>query len=73
MPIVSHTLEQHAQEDGRTYNVLRMIDQDAREYTQTYWAPAGFDHAGKAAATIVDLDEQLRQDEFDALIGADNT
>lgn len=70
MPIVSNTLTQSEQPDGRTYNVLRLYDQDGREFTQTYFAPAGFDHTAKIASTIADMDEQFKQDEFEALVGA---
>lgn len=70
MPIVSHTLTQSEQPDGRSYNVLRLYDQDGREFTQTYFAPAGFDHNAKVNSTIVEMDEQLAQDEFEALVGA---
>lgn len=69
MPIVSHNLQQSAQPDGRTYNVLRLYDQDAREFTQTYWAPSGFDHTARINAFIAEMDDQLAQDEFDALVG----
>ncbi len=72
MPIVSHNLEQSTQANGGTHNVLRMYDGDAREYTVTWYAPAGFDNSTKVSATIVELDEQLKQTEFESLIGADN-
>jgi hypothetical protein len=69
MPIVSHTLEFSTQPDGSTSNVLRMYDQDAREYTQTFFAPAGFNTATKVANTIAELDEQLKQGEFESIVG----
>ena len=72
MPIVSHTLEQSQQANGGTHNVLRMYDGDAREYMVSWFAPAGFDNAAKVSMTITEMDEQLKQSEFDSLIGADN-
>jgi hypothetical protein len=69
MPIVSHTLESSVQVDGSTSNVLRMYDQDAREYTQSFFAPAGFDLTAKVNATIAGMDEQLKQSEFEQIVG----
>lgn len=72
MPIVSHTLSQSDQPNGGTYNVLRMYDQDAREYMVSWFAPAGFDNDAKVSITITEMDEQLKASEFDALIGSEN-
>jgi hypothetical protein len=69
MPIVSHTHEYSTQADGSTSNVLRLYDQDGREYTQTFFAPAGFDVTTKINATITELDEQLKQSEFESIVG----
>ena len=69
MPIVSHTIDTNEQPDGRSYNVLRLYDQDGREFMQTYWAPAGFNHTAKVTAVIADIDEQLQQDEFEQIVG----
>ena len=71
MPIVSHNLEQTTQANGGTHNVLRMYDGDAREYMVSWYAPAGFDNAAKISATIAGMDEQLKQTEFEALVGAE--
>lgn len=70
MPIVSHTVESSTQADGSLSVVLRMYDQDARDYVQTFFAPSGFDLTAKVNSTIAELNEQLAQSEFEALIGA---
>jgi hypothetical protein len=69
MPIVSHTLTASTQADGSTSNVLRMYDQDGTEYTQVFYAPAGFNVQTKIDNTIVGLNEQLAESEFQALVG----
>lgn len=69
MPIVSHTLVSTPQADGSTSNVVRMYDQDAREYMQTFFAPAGFDVVGKVETMKAELDVQLAEAEFQALLG----
>ena len=69
MPIVSHTHEYSTQADGSTSNVLRLYDQDGREYTQTFFAPAGFDVNTKINNTIAELAEQLKQTEFESIVG----
>ena len=69
MPIVQHTLTASTQADGSTSNVLRMYDQDGTEYTQVFYAPAGFNVQTKIDNTIVGLNEQLATAEFEALIG----
>jgi hypothetical protein len=69
MPIVSHTHEYSTQADGSTSNVLRLYDQDGREYTQTFFAPAGFDVNTKINNTIAEMDEQLKQTEFESIVG----
>lgn len=72
MPIVSNTLESTEQANGGTHNILRMYDQDAREYMVSWFAPAGFDNNAKVSITISEMDEQLKVTEFDAIIGAAN-
>ena len=69
MPIVSHTLEQSTQANGGTHNVVRFYDQDAREYMQSFFAPAGFDVSGKITTMQAGLDEQLKQNEFESIFG----
>lgn len=70
MPIVNHTLEQTTQANGGTHNVLRMYDQDGREYTISWFAPAGFDNATKINIAISEMDEQLKVAEFESIVGA---
>lgn len=69
MPIVSHSIESTTQANGSTHNVVRMYDQDAREYMQSFFAPAGFDVAAKIQAMIAGMDEQLALSEFQTLLG----
>jgi hypothetical protein len=69
MPIVSHTLAFSTQADGSTSNVLRMYDQDGTEYTQTFFAPAGFNVQTKVDNTIAGLNEHLATTEYQALVG----
>jgi hypothetical protein len=71
MPIVTHTYEFTTQADGSTSNTLRMYDQDGREYLQTFYAPVGFNVQTKINNTIIDLDEQLKQTEFESLVGGE--
>jgi hypothetical protein len=70
MPIVTHTIQQSVQADGRISYVLRMYDQDGTERLSTGLLPAGFDVAALVAARIAQADEQLAEDEFNALIGS---
>lgn len=72
MPITSHTHESSTQADGSTQNILRMYDQDAREYMIGWHAPVGFDNAAKISLSIAEMDEQLKITEFDSIIGRAN-
>jgi hypothetical protein len=69
MPIVTHTLQTSTQADGRVHYILRMYDQDGTERLQTGLVPAGFDLTAMVNMRIVEADEQLAQDEFNALVG----
>ena len=69
MPIVSHTLVSSPQADGSTSNVVRMYDQDALEYMQTFYAPAGFDLAAMIDNMIAALNLQLAEQEARTLVG----
>lgn len=69
MPIVQHTIASTVQANGSTNNVLRMFDQDGTEYTQVFNAPEGFNIQAKIDNTIVGLNEQLAESEFQALVG----
>jgi hypothetical protein len=69
MPIVQHTIESTVQANGSTNNVLRMYDQDGTEYTQVFNAPAGFVIQTKIDNTIVGINEQLAEAEFQTLLG----
>lgn len=69
MPISTHALQSSTNSDGSTNNVLRMYDQDGKEYMQSFWAPAGFNLQTKVDNTIAGLNEQLAEQEFNALVG----
>ena len=69
MPIVSNTVESTTQADGSLSVVVRLYDQDGREYMQSFFAPAGFNVAGKVQSMTAQLDEQLATDEFNSLVG----
>ena len=69
MPIVSNTVQSTTQADGSLSVVVRLYDQDAREYTQQFFAPAGFNVTAKVTTMTAEMNEQLATDEFNALIG----
>ena len=69
MPIVTHSIESSTQANGGANNTLRMYDQDGIEYTQTFYTPPDFNITAKVQNTILQLDEQLAVNEFQALIG----
>jgi len=69
MPIVTHIVESSQQADGSTSNIVRMYDQDAKEYMQGFFAPAGFDVSAKVVNMIDALNQQLADTEFRALVG----
>jgi hypothetical protein len=69
MPIVSNTVATTTQADGSLSVVVRLYDQDAREYTQQFFAPAGFNVTAKVQTMTAQLDEQLALDEFNSLVG----
>jgi hypothetical protein len=69
MPIVSHTLQSTVQANGAISYVLRMYDQDATEYTQAGFAPAGFDLQALVNLKIAQTDDALAEQEFNQLVG----
>lgn len=71
MPIVSHTTSITVNANGSQYVVVRYYDQDGREYMQSFHAPAEADADGIAVGRIPEMDEQLAQQEFEALVGAE--
>lgn len=70
MPIVSNTVSTSVQANGSSQNVVRLYDQDGREYMQTFFAPSGFDVAARVTSMIAEMDVQLAESEFEALVGA---
>lgn len=69
MPIVSNTVQSTTQADGSLSVVVRLYDQDAREYTQQFFAPSGFNLTAKVNTMTAELNEQLAVDEFTVLVG----
>ena len=70
MPIVNHTLEQSIQADGGASNVLRLYDQDGKQYMTTFFTPAGFDVQALVNNRIAEMDVQLADSEFEQIIGS---
>jgi hypothetical protein len=71
MPITSHLKEESIQANGSKHVVLRMYDQDGREYMLSFFAAAGVDVDTIVTGRIAETDEQLAQAEFEALVGAE--
>lgn len=69
MPIVQRQVEQTPQADGSYNVVVRLWDQDATSYLQTFNAPQGFDVQGKVSLIESELNEQLALNEFQAIVG----
>ncbi len=69
MPIVTHQFTEAPQTNGSSHVVLRMYDQDSREYMQSFWLAAGVDLTGLINSKIAQMDVQLAESEFEALIG----
>lgn len=68
MPIQSHTLEQTTQANGSTHNVLRMVDQDGKGYSVSFFAPA-VDVSAHVDRHITVLDIALAETEFEQIVG----
>lgn len=69
MPIVTHTMQENVQADGRIAYTLRMYDQEGAEYLQVGLLPANFDTAAFVALRKAEQDVQLSEDEFRAIVG----
>lgn len=69
MPIVTHTLETTTQANGGTSNVLRMYDQDGKQYMLSFFAPANFDLQALVNSRVAEMDLQLADSEFETLVG----
>lgn len=69
MPIVTHKLESTTQANGSSSNVLRLYDQDGREYMQAFFAPSGFNLETKVSLAIAEMDVHLAEQEFQQLLG----
>lgn len=70
MPITSHLKEESTQANGSKQVVLRMYDQDGREYMLSFFAAVGVDVDTIISGRIAEMDEQLAQSEFESLVGA---
>ena len=69
MPIVTHTMTENVQADGRISYVLRMYDQDGTERMLAGLLPAGFDTTAFVVMRKAEADVQLAEDEYRALVG----
>jgi hypothetical protein len=69
MPIVTSKIDKSLQPDGGANVTVRLYDQDAREYLTMFRVPAGFDIDAKVNLMIAEQNEQLSQQEFEAIIG----
>lgn len=70
MPIVSSQVEDNIQADGSHTVVVRFYDQDARSYLQSFHAPSGANIAAIVASRQAEMDESLKQQEFEQIVGA---
>ena len=70
MPIVTNQVQQSPQNDGSSHVVLRLYDQDGREYMQSFWLASGVDLNTIVTNKIAAMDVQLAESEFEALIGS---
>lgn len=71
MPIVSTLREVSTNANGSRQVVVRQYDQDGIEYMYSFHASADLDLDALIAGKTVDLNEQLAQNEFETLIGAE--
>jgi hypothetical protein len=69
MPIVQTGKAVEIQANGNQQVVVRHIDQDGKEYMYTFNAKPEVNVDAIIADRIVLLDEQLAQQEFEAIIG----
>ena len=72
MPITSHLKEESTQANGSKHVVLRMYDQDGREYMISFFAAVGVDVDTIVTNRKAEMDEQLAQMEFEALVGTES-
>ena len=70
MPIVTNTIESVVQPNGGSSNVLRLYDQDGREYTYSFITPANFDLQTLINNRIAEMNLHLAESEFEQIIGA---
>jgi primosomal protein N' len=70
MPVVTNELTQNTQADGRISITLRLFDQDGTEVLATaQLLPAGIDVQAWLANRIFEIDTQLAENEFRAIVG----
>ena len=69
MPIVNTTFEETVNADGSRNVIVRNFDQDGKEYKYSQFAAVGFDVQADNAIKVANLNEQLANQEFEALIG----
>ena len=71
MPIVNTITQASTNADGSQHVVVRNYDQDGREYMFSFFAPVGFDIDTAIQNKVVDVEVQLAENEFEALVGAE--
>ncbi len=70
MPIVSTTFEETVNANGSRDVIVRNFDNEGKEYKYSQNVPANYDVAADNAIKVANLNEQLANQEFEALIGA---
>lgn len=71
MPIVNTIFdgEDNVNPDGSRTITVRNFDQDGKEYKYSQHVASGFDYQADNAIKVTMLNEQLANQEFEALIG----
>ena len=70
MPIVTTNVQSSTNADGSKHVVVRNYDQDGKEYMYSFFAPVGFDIDTAIQNKTAELNIQLAESEFEALIGS---
>ena len=63
-------VEESTQADGSKHVVLRLYDQDGKEYMTPYFEPAGADRTAMIARRVTEQNERLAVSEFESMIEA---
>ena len=63
-------VEESPQSDGSKHVVLRLYDQDGKEYMTPYFEAVGADRTAMIARRVTEQNERLAVSEFEAMIEA---